>query len=108
MMAAPAPSGCARIAARTASACSRGTNATSLPSLATYSGSRPSNAQALADVGRHRNRLLDQRDADAGGRRDLVQRGRQAAAGRVAQHMQVGRNREHGRDQPVQRRAVAR
>ena len=51
MTAASAPSGCARIAARTASACSRGTKATSLPSLATYIGSRPRIAQALATAG---------------------------------------------------------
>ena len=48
MIAAPPPNGCARIAANTSPACSRGTNATSFPSLATYSGSRPSIAQALA------------------------------------------------------------
>ena len=46
--AAPAPSGWACITASTASAQSRGANATSLPSLATNSGSRPSIAQALA------------------------------------------------------------
>src|SRR6185503_18980558 len=47
---APAPAGWARIAASTSSASSGATNATSLPSLATCSGSRPRREQASATI----------------------------------------------------------
>src|SRR5581483_1726651 len=51
MSAASRPSGCAFIAASTASATSGATIATSLPSLATWSGSSPSSSQAAATPG---------------------------------------------------------
>ena len=64
-------------------------------------------AQALATAGGTGMRALLDDDADAGGRRDLVQRGGQAAARGVAQHVQVRGDGEHRLDQTAQRRAVA-
>ena len=87
------PSGWARMAASSRSACSGGTIATSLPSLATYSGSRPRNSQAASTCALHRDGGFVDEHADAGLRGDLVQRRRQPAARRVAQHAQLG----HGR-----------
>jgi hypothetical protein len=56
---------------------------------------------------RHRQRALDQLDADPGRLRDLVQRGRHATPGRIAQDVQIRAGGEHRRHQPVQRGAVA-
>ena len=108
MRAASCPSGWARSAASAASATSAATMATSLPSLATYSGSRPRSSQAASTCGFDRDGRFLQPHADGGLLRDLVERGGQAAACRVAQHAhrtgcclhQVGHHR-------VQRRGVA-
>jgi hypothetical protein len=81
------PSGWARMAASRASASSAAQMATSLPSLATLSGSRPSSSQAASTFRLHRNRGFLELHADAGLRGDLVERGGQAAAGGVAQHV---------------------
>ena len=64
MTRAPRPYSCARIAASTRSASAAGTNASSLPSLATYSGSRPSSPQASRTSAGIGQLPLDQVDAD--------------------------------------------
>ena len=87
--AAPAPCGCARIAASTASA-----------SLARHEGHQPAlvghvqrvQPEEPAGVGdgvRYRHGPLGEHDAGAGGGGDLVQRGGEPAAGGVAQHVHV-------------------
>ncbi len=60
------------------------------------------------DLRQHGDRGLVEIDADARLLRDLVERGCQAAARRVAQHVHaaLGGGGEHGRDQVVQRRGV--
>ena len=72
--AAPTPAGCARIAASTRVASAAATTATSLPSFARYSGSRPRISQAPLDLLAQRQRVL----ADA--------RCRHRAAGEFVQH----------------------
>ena len=76
----------------------------SLPSLATYSGSKPSISQAACTAGRTGMACLVQLDPDVALRGDLVQGGGQPAAGGVAQHVHAAaRPRQHGADQAVER-----
>ena len=94
------------MAASTASAEAAGTMATSLPSLATWSGSRPSISQAAwtgPGIGMVSSRKVD---AHPRGRRDLVEGRRQPAARRVAKDADVRTGRHDGRHQPVERLRV--
>ena len=66
-------------------------------------------AQQLAgggDFSANRDGVLLQDHADAGLVRDLIQRGRQPATGRIAHDVDVGHRRDHGGHETVQRRAV--
>ena len=75
------------------------TKATSLPSLATNSGSMPSSSQAPFTGVANRDRAGIDLDPDAGGRGDLAKRSAQAPAGGIAQDVDFAR-RQHRRDQP--------
>ena len=100
----PAPSAAPRAPRRRA----RGrTTATSTPSLATCIGSMPSSSAAPATDGRHRHRRLADEHRHAGGARELVEHGGDAAARRVAQAAQAGPGRvEHRVDRGPQRPRV--
>ena len=83
-MRASAPSGCARSIARTRPAARGATKKTTLPSLATYTGSRPSSSHAdctSVRTGRLGSSISMPTPEDC---RDLVQRGGQSAARGVA------------------------
>ena len=66
------------------------TTATSLPSLARYSGSRPKDFAGALDLLAHRQRAFADTDPDIELLRELVQHGRNAAARRVAQAVDDG------------------
>jgi hypothetical protein len=93
--------------ATTSSALAAGTNATSLPSFATWNGSSPrisARARVVSETG---TRLLVDLDPDATSRRDLVETGGETAARRVAHRVRVGTRGEDEGGDLVERRGVA-
>ena len=107
MIAASAPSGWARMASSSRAASASAQMAISLPSLATYSGSRPRNSQAASTCGRTGMAAswitMPQPDCAAS---SLSVVARPPRVGSRRQWM-PGTASHHGRHQAVQRRGVA-
>ena len=101
------PSGWRFIACNTDSAASGATIAISLPSLATYSGSRPKQLARASNLFVDRKSTFFEFDPHPRTLSDFVQRAGNTTSSRITHATNVARYAEHLRHQRVQRRAVA-